>query len=99
MQQQQAPTQSDGRFAFPLPPRLLAIEGVQPLALQVAEVSDLGPRMRRIRLTGAGRDFRYRAGQDVMLVLGGGERPLSRRYTIRGHDRDRDLLELNLVVH
>jgi NADPH-dependent ferric siderophore reductase len=91
--------QTTDKFAFPLPPRLLTIEGVQPLSLEVAEVSDLGPRMRRIRLHGAGRDFAYQAGQDVMLVLSGGERPLSRRYTIRGHDRARDLLELNVVTH
>jgi NADPH-dependent ferric siderophore reductase len=91
--------QTTDRFAFTLPPRLLGIEGVQPLSLEVTEVSDLGPRMRRIRLHGAGSDFTYKAGQDVMLVLSGGERPLSRRYTIRSHDRQRDLLELNLVTH
>jgi NADPH-dependent ferric siderophore reductase len=91
--------QTTDRFAFPVPPRLLGIEGVQPLSLEVAEVADLGPRMRRIRLAGAGPDFSHTAGQDVMLVLGGGERPLSRRYTIRSHDRQRDLIELNLVTH
>src|SRR5713226_1543136 len=91
--------QTTDKFAFPVPPRLLGIEGVQPLSLEVAEVSDLGPRMRCIRLAGAGPDFSHKAGQDVMLVLGGGERPLSRRYTIRGYDQQRDLLELNLVTH
>jgi NADPH-dependent ferric siderophore reductase len=91
--------QTTDRFAFPVPSNLLGIEGVQPLSLEVAEVSDLGPRMRRIGLAGAGPDFSHKAGQDVMLVLGGGERPLSRRYTIRGYDPRRDLLELNLVTH
>src|SRR5216683_4958752 len=91
--------QTTDKFAFPVPPRLLGIEGVQPLSLEVAEVSDLGPRMRCIRLAGAGPNFSHKAGQDVMLVLGGGERPLSRRYTIRGYDQQRDLLELNLVTH
>jgi NADPH-dependent ferric siderophore reductase len=86
---------------FPLPPRLLGIAGVQPLEMEVAEVADLGPHMRRIRLASAGlTDFTYQAGQDVMLVLGGTtERPLSRRYSIRSVDRANKLLELNIVVH
>jgi NADPH-dependent ferric siderophore reductase len=87
--------------AFPLPARLLGIAGVQPLALEVAEVSELGTRMRRICLTGAGvADFAYRAGQDVLLVLGGTpDRPLSRRYSIRSLDRHTGTLELNIVTH
>jgi NADPH-dependent ferric siderophore reductase len=92
--------QQTDRFAFPLPQRLVSIPGVRPLALQVADVGDLGPRMRRIRLSGAGlEDFSYQAGQDVMLVLGGGERPLSRRYTIRAYDPSSKTLELNIVAH
>ena len=91
---------TNGRFAFPIPTRLLSIPGVRPLELEVAEVSDLGPRMRRIALTGEGLDdFGYEPGQDVMLVLSGGERPLSRRYTIRRFDQRRKLLELNVVAH
>ena len=93
-----APLSSD-RFAFPVPPRLLGIEGVQPLALEVTEVNDLGPRMRRIRLGGAGAAFSHQPGQDVMLVLGGGERPLSRRYSIRRFDAATHTLELNVVAH
>jgi NADPH-dependent ferric siderophore reductase len=95
------PTSSKAKVAFPLPPRLLTIPGVQPLELEVSDVSDLGPRMRRIRLTDATLDrFACQPGQDVMLVLAGsGERPLSRRYTIRGHDRAARLLELNIVAH
>jgi NADPH-dependent ferric siderophore reductase len=92
--------QQTHRFAFPVPQRLLSIPGVRPLELEVADVSDLGPRMRRIRLSGAGLDdFSYEPGQDVMLVLGGGERPLSRRYTIRAHDPRSKTLELNIVAH
>jgi NADPH-dependent ferric siderophore reductase len=92
--------QQSHRFAFPLPQRLLSIPGVRPLELEVADVSDLGPRMRRIRLAGAGLDdFSYEPGQDVMLVLGGGERALSRRYTIRAHDARSKTLELNVVAH
>ncbi|HEX8967385.1 MAG TPA: siderophore-interacting protein [Chloroflexota bacterium] len=100
MQQQEIHSRSNGRFAFPLPPRLLSIAGVQPLEFEVVEASDLGPRMRRIRLTGRGLEsFAYQPGQDVMLVLSGGERPLSRRYTIRGFDPRSQTLELNIVAH
>lgn len=98
MPQQEIDARPDGRFAFPLPPRLLTIDGVQPLELRVHEVSDLGP-LRCIRLTGAGPNFQFKAGQDIMLVLSGGERPLSRRYTIRRFDPKADALELNIVTH
>ncbi|MDQ6669291.1 MAG: siderophore-interacting protein [Chloroflexota bacterium] len=89
------------RAPFPLPARLLGIPGVQPLELQVADVSDIGSRMRRIRLTSVAlADFTYKAGQDVMLVLGGTpERPLNRRYSIRDVDRQTRTLELNIVTH
>src|ERR1700704_5681876 len=87
-------------FEFPIPTRLLTIPGVGPLELEVTEAVDLGPRMRRIRLTGRGlEEFSYEPGQDVMLVLGGGERPLSRRYSIRGFDPHSKTLELNIVAH
>ena len=92
--------QQEQRFAFEVPARLKAIDGVQPLELAVVDVSDIGPRLRRVGLSGAGPGFSYQAGQDIMLVLGGTpERPLSRRYTIRGYDAGADVLELNLVVH
>jgi NADPH-dependent ferric siderophore reductase len=87
-------------FEFPLPPRLLTIPGVVPLELEVTESTDLGPRMRRICLGGRGLDdFSCQPGQDVMLVLGGGERPLSRRYSIRRFDPAAKTLELNVVAH
>ena len=88
------------RFAFPVPQRLLSIPGVRPLELEVVDVDDLGPRMRRIRLSGAAlADFSYEPGQDVMLVLRGGERPLSRRYTIRAYEPRTRTVELNIVAH
>jgi NADPH-dependent ferric siderophore reductase len=88
------------KFDFPLPPRLLTIPGVVPLELEVVEAVDLGPRMRRILLSGRGlEDFSYQPGQDVMLVLSGGERPLSRRYSIRRFDQHSKTLELNIVAH
>jgi len=80
--------------------RLASIQGVRPLELEVVEVADLGANMRRIRLGGSAlQDFTYQPGQDVMLVLSGGERPLSRRYTIRGFDQASRTLELNVVAH
>lgn len=87
--------------ALTIPPNLLSIPGVQPLELEVASAHDLGPRMRRIELGAPSlATFDYQAGQDVMLVLGhSGERPLSRRYTIRRHDPSRKTLELNVVAH
>jgi NADPH-dependent ferric siderophore reductase len=93
-------TRLNSGAAFPLPPRLLTIPGVQPLELEVTDASDLGPRMRRVLLTGNLDQFAYQAGQDVMLVLGGTlERPLSRRYTIRGFDSRSRSIELNIVAH
>ncbi|HEY0581856.1 MAG TPA: siderophore-interacting protein [Chloroflexota bacterium] len=88
------------RWAHPLPPRLLAIEGVGPLYLEVAEIRDLSPHLRRVLLANVPADFAHRPGQDVMLVLGGTpERPLSRRYSIRRHDAQAGTLELNVVSH
>jgi NADPH-dependent ferric siderophore reductase len=85
----------------PLPASVLGIPGVRPLELEVADVANLGPRMRRILLSAPTlRDFAYQPGQDVMLVLGqAGDRPLSRRYTIRRLDQQQAVLELDIVVH
>jgi NADPH-dependent ferric siderophore reductase len=92
-------TQQDtNRWAFPLPQRIASIPGVRPLELEVVEATNLGPHMRRIRLSGpALQDFSYQPGQDVMLVLSAGERPLCRRYTIRGVQNG--TIELNVVAH
>ena len=88
------------RFRFPLPQRVVSIPGVRPLEMEVAEADDMGGRTRRIRLGSPGlAGFSYEPGQDVMLVLSGGERPLSRRYTIRGFDPKSNTLELNIVAH
>jgi NADPH-dependent ferric siderophore reductase len=87
--------------ALDLPDTLLRIPGVQPLELEVVEVSDLGPHMRRLRFSGRGLDeFSYQPGQDVMFVLAITDgRPLSRRYTIRAYDPRTRTLEINLVAH
>jgi NADPH-dependent ferric siderophore reductase len=66
----------------------------------VVDIDDLGPHMRRVRLGGeALTNFEYQPGQDVMLVLSGGERPLSRRYSIRSYDPQSRSIELNIVAH
>jgi NADPH-dependent ferric siderophore reductase len=69
--------------------------------LEVAEVNDLTPRMRRVQLTSPSLDaFDYRAGQDMALTFQRGDGPtVRRRYTIRHHDRDRRLLDLDFVLH
>jgi NADPH-dependent ferric siderophore reductase len=87
--------------ALPLPQSVLSIPGVQPLELEVVEASELGASMRRIVLTAPNlSELSYQPGQDVMLVLGqAGDRPLSRRYTIRSLDHTRRLVELNIVAH
>jgi NADPH-dependent ferric siderophore reductase len=83
-----------------LPARIVSIPGVRPLQLEVVEADDLGPHMRRIRLTSPDlADFTYQPGQDIMLALSGGERPLCRRYTIRGFEPASRVLELNIVAH
>ena len=85
----------------PIPDRFRSIAGAAPLALEVAEVFNLTPGLRRIRLTGDDlRTFEYQPGQDLMIMIAAnGDRTTSRRYSIRGFDRDRLLLDLDMVVH
>jgi NADPH-dependent ferric siderophore reductase len=93
-------TSTTDRWLFPLPARTVSIPGVKPLEFEVVEAVDLGTHMRRIRLRAEGlSSFNYEPGQDVMLVLSEGERPLSRRYTIRSYDAASSSLELNIVAH
>lgn len=84
-----------------LPENLLTIAGVQPLELEIVEIGNLGPHMRRVVLAGDRlATFTYQPGQDVMLVLAEQDgRPLSRRYTIRSFDPQTARLELNIVQH
>jgi NADPH-dependent ferric siderophore reductase len=79
----------------------LGLAGVRTWSLQVASVTDITPRMRRIDLTGPELDaLEHQPGQDVMLIFPqDGGRPVHRRYTIRRLDRTRPLLELNVVLH
>jgi NADPH-dependent ferric siderophore reductase len=69
--------------------------------LRVADVVDIGPRMRRITVAGdALGDFTSLPGQDVVVHVsdghGGG---VSRRYTIRHLDNATRRLDLDVVMH
>jgi NADPH-dependent ferric siderophore reductase len=69
--------------------------------LTVADVVDVGPRMRRITITGhALANFVALPGQDVVVHVndghGGG---VSRRYTIRNLDTETRRLDLDVVMH
>lgn len=69
--------------------------------LEVAGVRELTPRMRRIQLTSPGlATFDYRPGQDASLGFTREDgNSVRRRYTIRGFDRERRLLDLDVVMH
>jgi NADPH-dependent ferric siderophore reductase len=69
--------------------------------LSIADVVDVGPRMRRITVTGeALANFVALPGQDVVVHVsdghGGG---VSRRYTIRNLDTHARRLDLDVVMH
>jgi len=69
--------------------------------LVVASVQDVTPDMRRIRLTSPTLEaFDYLPGQDMALgILVDARGMVRRRYTIRRFDRDRRLLDLDIVMH
>jgi NADPH-dependent ferric siderophore reductase len=78
--------------------------GVGAYTLQVVEVVNLAPTMRRLRVgTAEGRalaGFSFKAGQDLMIDVGRqDERTVRRRYTIRRFDLERQLLDLDFVLH
>lgn len=75
--------------------------GALRLVLRVAEVIDLTPRMREVRLAGAAlAELEALPGQDVMVVVGTvGERTIYRRYTIRRLDRAGERLDVDVVRH
>jgi NADPH-dependent ferric siderophore reductase len=71
------------------------------MALEVAEIHDLGPSLREIRLRGeALRGFQYAPGQDLMLMLPlDASSMVNRRYTIRRADPGQGTVDLNVVMH
>jgi NADPH-dependent ferric siderophore reductase len=75
--------------------------GVTAWDLEVAEIVDLAPRMRRIRLHAPGLDgLGSRPGQDLMLTVpadaGCARR---RRYSIRHVLPELDAVEIDVVLH
>ncbi|MGA8426843.1 MAG: siderophore-interacting protein [Candidatus Dormiibacterota bacterium] len=78
----------------PLPPP-------HTMSLEVAEVHDLGPSLREIRLKGAGlRGFQHAPGQDLMLRLPlDSSSMVNRRYSIRRADGSAGHVDLNVVLH
>ena len=77
------------------------LAGTTRMRLEVVSSERLTPVMQQVVLTAPElATLRYRPGQDVMLrVAVTGGRPVRRRYTIRGADRERQLLTLNIVRH
>jgi len=77
------------------------LAGTTRMRLEVVENRPLTPAMQQVVLSApelAG--FGYRPGQDVMLMVAvDGDRPVRRRYTIRGTDPARCLLTLGIVRH
>ncbi|HVH65159.1 MAG TPA: siderophore-interacting protein [Candidatus Acidoferrum sp.] len=73
----------------------------RPWQLSVAEVEDLTPHLREIRLTGSDLDdFQYVPGQDLALAFVRSDgMTVRRRYTIRRFDRGRRLIDVDVVMH
>jgi NADPH-dependent ferric siderophore reductase len=80
---------------------LAARLGVSRYDLEVVQVVELTPSLRRIVLGADGLgQFEHAPGQDMMITVdptpGAAVR---RRYTIRGHDRSTGTVALHIVVH
>jgi NADPH-dependent ferric siderophore reductase len=113
------PSQPKGNEGSQTPPARLALAGsigtssaaalaerlgVEAYSLQVVEVMNLAPTMRRLRVgTAEGRGlagFSFEPGQDLMIdVARQNERTVRRRYTIRRFDPERQLLDLDFILH
>jgi NADPH-dependent ferric siderophore reductase len=81
--------------------RVTELPTARTFSLTVTGVADVGPRVRRVTLSGEGlAGFTALPGQDVVLHLtddrGGG---ISRRYTIRHLDTERLHVDLDFVLH
>jgi NADPH-dependent ferric siderophore reductase len=85
----------------PAEDRFRTMPGTTLMELTVVESALVTPGMQRLRLTApelAG--FGYQPGQDIMLLVARDDgRPVRRRYSIRGLDRDERLLTLDIVRH
>ena len=77
------------------------LAGAIRMQFTVVASSTVTPHMQRIQLTAPElASFEYLPGQDVMLMVDmDAGRPVRRRYSIRGLDRDQRLLTLDIVRH
>ncbi len=69
--------------------------------LDVVDTVEVTPRMRRVRLSGAGvADLRHRPGQSLILVLPQADgSTAARHYTIRAIDAAARLMSIDFVLH
>lgn len=71
--------------------------GAIALEVEVTEVSNPTPSVRRIRVSAPGLgEMQPQPGQDVMLAVAGTAR---RRYSVRAYDPDVPYLDLDFVLH
>lgn len=77
------------------------LAGTTRMSLELVTSERITPAMQQVVLTAPElATFSYRPGQDVMLMVAvDGDRPVRRRYTIRGTDPARALLTLGIVRH
>ena len=69
--------------------------------LKVVKVFDIGPRMRRVQLTGEGlEEFTPKPAQEIVFqVPQPGAEPARRHYTIRRYDPTTKLIDVDFVLH
>ncbi len=78
--------------------------GIGAYGLEIVEVVDLAPSVRRIRVGASPgyslAGFTCAAGQDLMLdIMDGGEWITRRRYTIRRFDHERHVIDIDVMLH
>lgn len=83
-----------------IPERFLSMPGVNAYQLEIANVPDVAPGIRRIVLAGPTiGNLDFWPGQDVMVPLIEAGKTLTRRYTVRRLDRPAGRLTLDIVLH
>jgi NADPH-dependent ferric siderophore reductase len=73
----------------------------RPWSLRVASVADIGPNLRRVRLTADDLgEFHPRPAQEIVLQIPQeGPEPARRHYTIRRYDPATRLIDVDFVLH
>lgn len=92
---------ADERQIYPDVPERLLRKG-RAWRLEVTELFDVSPRMRRVVATGPElAEFSCRAGQSLILRLpqGEGEEAASRHYTVRAFDPAARRVAIDFVLH